>query len=110
MYTNILLPVLLQVSCVTWDFICIIGDRARLALNLDKTKSGQKCMLRFWVHMYGNDIERLNVIKRNSIGGREITLKSLTVQNNLWTLQQIDLTRQLQPYQVGTTILFVVIQ
>lgn len=78
---------------------CVSGDRARLALNLDMPDFGKTCTMRFWTHMYGNDIERLNILSRTMIGGPEKVEKSFTAQSTVWTLQEVTF-RNSQPIQV----------
>lgn len=68
------------------------GDKARLAINLDRTFTGQICTLRFWVHMYGDHIEKLRVLTRTHINGAETEVLSLTDQYNAWTLMDVPLS------------------
>jgi len=62
-----------------------------------------RCSLRFWTHMKGDHIERLNIKTRTTIGGPEDMVKSLDDQYPEWTLQTVSLSSNV-PFQVGYVI------
>lgn len=98
----------MQILCMLVHSACLclililLGDRARLGINLNPTYTGMQCSLRFWVHMLGDDVEKLRVLTRTHVGGTEsevLNLRPDQSQYRTWTLVEVPLSSS-APFQV----------
>ena len=76
-----------------------VGDKAHLVSTVFNKTSGGRCF-RFWYHMYGASIGRLNIYV-NTTTGRQLKWRLIGEQGNRWFNGQMDVGRTSGTYSVS---------
>ena len=75
------------------------NDTARLIYNLPAPSTASSCSVRFWYHMYGNDVGGLNVYINSLNKGLQQLVNLTSNQGNSWQREEVQLSAT-SPFQV----------